>query len=1140
MPDATKELETLGLGEGEPSTLEELADFLGNLADEDLIDPFGDYYGSLEYEDVAGISPDDPNRFEQLKAIGHRLGTRFEHEGDMEDLTRAIEVTEMAIDALAPEHGDEARADMIAELGHWLYTHYAHTKSLDSLNRSIIVTDQALTAMPEDDEDPERAAVLGDLGNRLHERFEENGSIADLVRAIQVTGTALKGAPDWGGYPDRAELLENLRDWLVQWEENWSRPNDLSQISPGDLDDSIAVLDAAVVALPEDHPHRPPLLNNLGTRLSERFQRTASMNDLNRAIEVAEIAIAGMTKGNPHRPIALGNLGCHLGARFELVGSLKDLEDGVKATDEARKTIPLDHSSRWKILTTLGNQLSRLFERTGRLDDIDRAVDACEEALQALPEGSKPHDRVACLVTLGTSLNRRYQKGDAIDDLDRAIQVFEEAVKLTSVGDLERGSWLHNLGASLGSRYEKTQLPEDLDKAIEHTKMALQTTSADHPSRADKLYSLSTLLVKRHRQTPSDDDFNNCLSLCRDAWECPSSRPFIRILAAWRAALLLAANTAWIEAAALLQGAVNLLPLVSPRYLQDSDKQDMISSFSGLAADACAVTLNAGDDNGEQALETLELGRGVVNGLLLEMRTDASDLEAEHPDLAEEFRLCRDALDSPLDVAANSISGLGNVGLSATSRLNQRHETTERFDRIVAKIRTHAGFERFLLPPTADEMMAAARAGPIVVVNVSHHRSDAFLVQKDSVSVLELPNLTVKAAERHARQIRLGRDSYGAPRQIKATLEWLWHVITEPVLKALGLEKPPPAAGGEWPHIWWIPTGVISNLPLHAAGCHTEGSTEAVLERAMSSYSSSIKSLIYTRRHSARAQSRERILLCSMPETPGLRSLTFATAEATMLKDLCPALRLAAVEPPREKAAVLEQLRTCSIFHFAGHGLSDPTKPLGSCLMLEDWKRGPLTVADLRDSRLQESAPFLSFLSACETGVNDERKLADEGIHLVSACQVAGFRHVVGTLWAASDRHCVDVATVFYETLRDEGINDRAVCLGLHRAVRELRKVGIASTAADRGLKDADNGPESDYDDDDYDGTDDEQEGQGESHIGRNLRNWPRFPRVLDPAGKHGEVYLSGSRDGRNARLKSRNRRLQKPMYWVPYIHFGV
>jgi len=114
-------------------------------------------------------------------------------------------------------------------------------------------------------------------------------------------------------------------------------------------------------------------------------------------------------------------------------------------------------------------------------------------------------------------------------------------------------------------------------------------------------------------------------------------------------------------------------------------------------------------------------------------------------------------------------------------------------------------------------------------------------------------------------------------------------------------------------------------------------------------------------------------------------------------------------------------------------------EPSQSCLLLKDWESNPLTVGDLRDHRLQENPPFLGYLSACSTGANEADQLVDEGIHLVSALQLAGFRHVIGTLWEVSDEHCVDVARVVYEMIRNEGMTDMAVCRGLHRAIRALR-----------------------------------------------------------------------------------------------------
>lgn len=96
-------------------------------------------------------------------------------------------------------------------------------------------------------------------------------------------------------------------------------------------------------------------------------------------------------------------------------------------------------------------------------------------------------------------------------------------------------------------------------------------------------------------------------------------------------------------------------------------------------------------------------------------------------------------------------------------------------------------------------------------------------------------------------------------------------------------------------------------------------------------------------------------------------------------------------------------------------------------------------MGDLRESRLQKDSPFLAYLSACPAAANQAVRLADEGIHLVSAFQLAIFRHIVGTLWEISDKHWVEVARMPYETMQAERITDMMICRGLRRGLKALR-----------------------------------------------------------------------------------------------------
>jgi CHAT domain-containing protein len=279
-------------------------------------------------------------------------------------------------------------------------------------------------------------------------------------------------------------------------------------------------------------------------------------------------------------------------------------------------------------------------------------------------------------------------------------------------------------------------------------------------------------------------------------------------------------------------------------------------------------------------------------------------------------------------------------------------------------------------------------------------------------------------------------------------------------------------------------------------------------------------------------------LLICMPTTPGCKPLYHAEREVKAVgESLAPALASAAVILHKpNKAAVIQALQNgTTIMHFAGHGRSDPADPLESALLVQDWKQDPLTVKDLLALKLHERkqnggaevfsrAPFLAYLSACSTGSNKVDDLLDEGLHLMSACQLSGFRHVVGSLWAVSDRHCVDVARSVFERLNpafeSEGA-DAAVTLGLQEGIKRLRSEGVVG-----GTRDSDtftgNMLEGDSEDDAGETSD------GPDRAGAQSRETEK---VLGEGDRDGygesEDNSEQSWDGADPRL------------WAAYIHIG-
>ncbi|KAK2596783.1 hypothetical protein QQS21_006111 [Conoideocrella luteorostrata] len=249
-----------------------------------------------------------------------------------------------------------------------------------------------------------------------------------------------------------------------------------------------------------------------------------------------------------------------------------------------------------------------------------------------------------------------------------------------------------------------------------------------------------------------------------------------------------------------------------------------------------------------------------------------------------------------------------------------------------------------------------------------------------------------------------------------------------------------------------------------------------------------------------------------MQDTPHMSNpLPSAPEEVSAVRSFCGSMQIVSVEPRQTKKEVTEHLKNCRLFHFAGHGFTDNTDPSRSLLALRDWRKDPLTVRTLLDMNLHKYMPFLAYLSACGTGQIHEQKFVDESLHLISACQLAGFRHVIGTLWEMDDATCVDVAKHTYGIMGARGITDRTVCLGLHHAARELRDRWVAAGKPPLARK-WESGEDDKVVDNDFNATR-KQRGGSPTGIGQR------------------DVQICDEDEEGNS---------QRPANWVPYVHFGV
>ncbi|MFF7174775.1 CHAT domain-containing tetratricopeptide repeat protein [Streptomyces pseudovenezuelae] len=932
----------------------------------------------------------------------------------------------------------------------------------DVVFASAILWQRIAQATPTDD--PNRPGRLTNLGHALQARFGRTGSLEDLDTAIAAMQEALETAP--ASHPDRAMMLSNSGDALrLRFEQTGSLE---------DLDTAIAAMQEALETAPASHPDRAGRLSTLGLTLLRRFERTGSLEDLDTAIAKGQESVATIPANHPDRAMWLSNLGLTLQTRFERTGSLEDLDTAIAKGQESVATIPANHPDRAKALSTLGTALLRRFERTGSLEDLNTAIDHHRNAVTTTPANHP--ERPLRLSQCANALQARFERTGSLEDLNTAIDHHRNAVTTTPANHPGRAMWLSNLGNALKRHSERTGSLEELNTAIDHYRNAVTTTPANHPGRAMWLSNLGNALQARFGQTSKLADLDEAASLWLEASKLGAAAPSVRIETGMGAAYLLAESGDATKAAEIAEAAIRLLPQVAPRRLKRGDQQHAIGGFAGLAGTAAALALAAPGgttaSRAERALELLEAGRSVLLSQALEVRSDLTDLRENHPELARRFAELREQLDAPERTLVPVEVGneIGGLGLQQERLVRDRQWLEKELTALLAEIRNRDGFSTFALPPTTDQLLSQASQGPVVVFNINGFRSDALLLTNEGIANLQLPHLTPNKVIdqinlfRRALRMAVSREDSSAEREraqakLVEILQWLWDVAAGPVLEELGRDAVPSAEDGSceegWPRVWWSPGGLLSLLPLHAAGYHTDAADDphrrTVMDRVVSSYTPTVRALRYARERTL-SPTVVRSLIVAMPTTPGLPrhgQLRFVEAEATMLQARLPDPVLLQEPAPADgpvdptkpmptKANVLEYLPECAIVHFACHGASNPTDPSKSQLLLHDHADNPMTVASLGPVALDQAR--LAYLSACRTAAIDTAALLDAAIHLTSAFQLAGFPHVIGTLWEIDDGIAVTIADLFYAALQTgSGLDPDRAAHALHRAVRRVR-----------------------------------------------------------------------------------------------------
>ncbi|KIK40178.1 hypothetical protein CY34DRAFT_13878, partial [Suillus luteus UH-Slu-Lm8-n1] len=340
---------------------------------------------------------------------------------------------------------------------------------------------------------------------------------------------------------------------------------------------------------------------------------------------------------------------------------------------------------------------------------------------------------------------------------------------------------------------------------------------------------------------------------------------------------------------------------------------------------------------------------------------------------------------------------------------------TGRWEAAVAEIRSLKDFARFLLPPAYEDLQAAARHGPVIILIASQYSCSAIIVPTSgephhvplsSIALADLNNLKERfiGAIRHA-----SRMNPTEPRNdLIVLLRIVWNEIMLPIVNVLEnvlkLKR--------HSRIWLCPTAAFTSIPLHAANpflLKADRSREPCLEDLyVCSYTPTLSALVRSRQSTGAGKGMA--LLAVDSELELVDKLVPATASRTSI-----------FGDAATRAGALEALESNTWVHLACHGKQDPAQPYHSHFVMRDEH---LTLLDIMEKDIPHAE--FAFLSACHTAVGD-KETPDEVIHLAAGLQFSGFKSVVGTLWEVDDSVAKHVVEAFYKYMfhpKEEGVMD--------------------------------------------------------------------------------------------------------------------
>lgn len=795
------------------------------------------------------------------------------------------------------------------------------------------------------------------------------------------------------------------------------------------------------------------LSTGLGRARCARFECDHRAADIDKAIAFFDRAL-GFAPFRI-RAEALSDLGCALGMRFDLSDSLADLDQAIDCLREAQALSEENSQATMQARNILlADLLRRRAIRTPHLRDLHEASNIIRQTVEN--SGPTPES----LAVFGRILRLEFERTGHPHSLDRSVEAYQSALSRTSFPDADHADWAAELGAVLLLRFESLQHVEDIEHIIQlaeeitsprwsfHSK---QSSGYELRARAywqrfqlsgsaadlDEAINLATYLVNRvshgnergawvsrlalmlrdtvehHGRAPANDLLDLIHSVASDEELTIETR----LRAAVSGGSYAATAQLQAQAAALYSAAVQLLPQLKtwpPRNFSVGEIRQIVADAAALALTDYRIPPHT---RPATALQLLEHASSVLTSMDLSLPLSYSEavLARQHRDMVQRHERLREQLHS---------DGIGGNRTFIERMLAEQAES----------IRKIKGFEEFGRPVSIEHLYRLGdEAGvPVIAFNVSEFGSAAIIVNGRDIRAVPLPSLHLGQALDYANHASADSGRPASEGFLEEMLEWLWHCAVHPVLSSLGVE-PHDTREASGPRVWWIRTGILGALPLHAAG--PRGTAANTLDYVVSSFIPSLDILGIVGRdvayHRGRPAAGPALLFDYRSDVHQQRSspLEYRAVVTTIpeyqgVTVVPPAPLLGESDSPGRDLSpeqVLPEVERAAVAHFV-------TKvPVDSSEIVNYF-----CIAERPHSKRRH--PALVFVPSERT--SPKYYDGKQYLPLYFALLLAGFPYVCTALWTVADFAAAESAELFYKRLRTmEGT------FAVHHAARIMNDV---------------------------------------------------------------------------------------------------